>query len=117
MKLAPKLQSENTKIDPRKRPEEVTNFIHGLSPYPGAHTQLSNTKGISFTLKIYSATPVKQLHSFPAGKVETDHKSFLRIYLPGGYITINELQLAGRNRVKVKDFLNGTKMDGDWFIE
>ena len=46
----------------------------------------------------------------------TDHKTFLKIFLAGGSISVDELQLSGKNRVKIKDFLNGTKMEGDWFI-
>ncbi len=117
LKTAPKLNKENTRIDIRKRPEQLCNFIFGLSPYPGAHTQLNNKKGISFTLKIFSAMPHESLHHHPAGKVLTDNKTYLNIYLPGGYISVNELQLAGKNKVMVKDFLNGHKIEGDWYIE
>jgi len=117
LKPAPKLNRENTRIDKTKTFEEACNFIHGLSPYPGAHTQLSNKMGISFSLKIFYATPHEETHSHPAGTVITDNKTFLKIYLRGGYISVEELQLAGRNRSKVKDFLNGLKFEGDWFIE
>ena len=95
----------------------MCNFIFGLNPYPGSHTQLNNKNGISFTLKIYSATPHLEIHPHPAGKVVTDNKTYLNIYLPGGYISVDELQLSGKNKVKVKDFLNGLKIEGEWFIE
>jgi len=117
LKTAPKLNKENTRIDIRKRPEQLCNFIFGLSPYPGAHTQLNNKSGISFTLKIFSATPHNGLHPHPAGKVITDNKTYLHVYLPGGYVSVEELQLSGKNKVKIKDFLNGLKIDGDWYIE
>ena len=114
---APKLTRENTRIDKRKRPEELTHFICGLSPTPGAHTQICSAQGISFTLKIFSVNPFMEKHTFPVGTVKTDNKTFLKIYLPGGYVTIEELQLSGKSKVKIKDFLNGTKMEGDWHIE
>ncbi len=117
LNLAPKLSRENTRIDKRKRPEDFTNFICGLSPYPGAHTQISSSNGISFTMKIFSAKPFMEKHKYPAGTVKTDNKTYLNIYLPGGYVSIEELQLSGKNRVKIKDFLNGIKMEGDWHIE
>lgn len=117
LKPAPKLNRENTRIDIHKRPEEFCNFILGLTPYPGAHTQLNNFNGISFTLKIFSVTPTIVNHPHPAGKVMTDNKNFLNIYLPGGYVSVNELQLSGKNKVKIKDFLNGLKIEGDWYIE
>jgi methionyl-tRNA formyltransferase len=117
LKVAPKLNKENTKIDVRSRPEQVCNFIAGLNPYPGAHTQLNNKSGISFTLKIFSATPHTDVHPHPAGTVLTDNKTYLNIYLPGGYISVDELQLSGKNKVKVKDFLNGLRIEGNWYIE
>ena len=117
MKTAPKLNRENTRIDIRQRPEQVYNFVLGLSPQPGAYTQLNNFNGISITLKIYSVTPFISSHPNAAGKIITDNKSFLNIYLPGGYVSVNELQLSGKNRVKVKDFLNGLRIEGDWYIE
>jgi methionyl-tRNA formyltransferase len=115
--IAPKLTKENTRINIKMRPDQVANFILGLSPHPGAHTQLNNQSGISFSLKIFDAIAHKESHPHPAGKIVTDNKSFLNIYLPGGYISVEELQLSGKNRVKIKDFLNGLKIEGDWFIE
>jgi methionyl-tRNA formyltransferase len=117
LKVAPKLNKENTKLDIRKRPDQLVNFILGLSPYPGAHTQLNNKSGISFSLKIFSATPHNEVHPHPAGKVITDNKTYMNIYLPGGYVSVDELQLSGKNKVKIKDFLNGLKIEGDWYIE
>lgn len=117
LKPAPKLTRENTRIDIRKRPDQFSNFICGLSPYPGAYAQLKNSKGISFSIKIFSGIPNLELHNFPAGKVVTDNKSYLKIYLPGGSYSIKEIQLSGKNRVYIKDFLNGLKIEGDWMIE
>ena len=62
LKPAPKLNRENTRIDLHKRSNEINNFVLGLSPYPGAHTQLSNFNGISFSLKIFSVTPTIEKH-------------------------------------------------------
>jgi methionyl-tRNA formyltransferase len=117
LKPAPKLTKQNTKIDIRKSPDELTNFIHGLNPYPTAHGHLSNKNGISFSIKIFDAVPTIEKHSYPAGKVTTDNRSFMRIYLPGGYVDVTDLQLAGKNRMLIKDFLNGQKMEGEWFLE
>ncbi len=117
LKPAPKLTRENTRIDIRKRPDQFSNFICGLSPYPGAYGQLKNSKGISFSIKIFAGIPNLEIHSFPAGKVETDNKSFLKIYLPGGSYSVEEIQMSGKNRVKIKDFLNGLKIEGDWMID
>ena len=117
LKTAPKLTKENTRINIKNTPEEVCNFIQGLSPFPGAYTHLSNNSGISFTLKVFFATAHHETHSHHAGRVVTDNKNYLNIYLRGGYIAVEELQLSGKNRMKIKDFLNGLKIEGEWFID
>jgi methionyl-tRNA formyltransferase len=114
---APKLDKNNTKIDVRYRPEQMCNFIFGLNPYPGAHTMLVNNNGISFSVKLFNARPHVLSHRHAAGKIETDGKSFLNIFLPGGYISVSELQLSGKSRMNIKDFLNGHKIEGDWCIK
>ncbi len=113
---APKLNRENTKLSLRLKPVEARNFIRGLSPYPAAHTELFNDNGIGFSLKIFDADATNIEHSNSIGKIETDNKSYLHIYLSGGYISINELQLSGRNKMKIRDFLNGVKFEGNWKI-
>jgi len=115
LKPAPKLNGENTRIDIHKDAEEVHNHIRGLSPYPAAHTEFMNPQsGVSFTLKIYSSQFELISHTKPAGTIETDNKSYLKVYLRKGILQILELQLSGRNRVPVRDFLNGFKLNGDW---
>ncbi len=116
LRSAPKLNRENTKLKISKSPIEARNFIRGLSPYPAAHAELFNSNGIGFSVKIFDVDAVSEAHHFPAGKIESDNKNYLRIYLSGGYISVKELQLSGRNKMKIKDFLNGIKFEGDWKI-
>jgi methionyl-tRNA formyltransferase len=116
LRTAPKLNRENTKLSLQFSPVEARNFIRGLSPYPAAHSELFNDNGIGFSVKIFDVDAVSIEHSFPVGKIDTDNKSFLHIYLSGGYISINELQLSGRNKMKIRDFLNGVKFEGNWKV-
>ena len=116
LRSAPKLNRENTRLSLAKSPEEARNFIRGLSPYPAAHAELFNSNGIGFSIKIYDVDAVSEPHHYPVGKIESDNKTYIHIYLPGGYLSVKELQLSGRNKMKVRDFLNGVKMDGVWII-
>ncbi|MBK6396865.1 MAG: methionyl-tRNA formyltransferase [Bacteroidetes bacterium] len=111
---APKLNRENIRLSLSKSPEALRNFIRGLSPYPAAHTEFFNDNGIGFSVKIFDVDAVSEIHEFANGKILTDNKSYLRIYLSGGYVSVNELQLSGRNKMKIKDFLNGVKFEGNW---
>ena len=99
---APKIFTETCKIGFSKTTAEVHNLIRGLSPFPGAFTTLNGKM-----LKIYKSekeiTPVKT----SAGNFETDKKTFLKFACADGYILVKELQLEGKKRVNVEDFLRG----------
>lgn len=101
---APKLFKETCEIDFHQTSEEVHNFIRGLSPYPAAWTTLGGKQ-----LKILRSE-VAMTMDMPTSKPGTfssDNKSYIQVSTANGYINLLELQLQGRKRMKVKDFLNG----------
>lgn len=99
---APKIFTETCKIDFTKTTAEVHNLIRGLSPFPGAFTTLDGK-----TLKIYKSE--KELTAVPstAGIYESDGKTFLKFACADGYILVKELQLEGKKKMLVEDFLRG----------
>ena len=99
---APKIFTETCKIDWDKPTEEVYNLIRGLAPYPAAFTFLHDKK-----LKIYKAEKILKMPSFTAGDFNTDGKTFLQFTCTDGYISIIELQLEGKKKMKIDDFLRG----------
>lgn len=99
---APKIFTETCKIDWNKSADDVYNLIRGVSPYPGAFTFLN-----SKTLKIYKAKKEIIQPSITAGEFETDKKTFLKFACTNGYINIAELQLEGKKRMNIQDFLRG----------
>jgi len=102
LRHAPKLFKEHLLIDWDKPAAAVNNFIRGLSPYPGAYTMLSGKQ-----LKVYVAHVAFAVPSAPAGTHETDHTTFLRFACADGWLYVDELQLEGKKRMKVVDFLRG----------
>jgi methionyl-tRNA formyltransferase len=103
LKHAPKIFTETCKIDWNKPVDEVYNMIRGLSPYPTAFTYLDNKM-----LKIYKA----KHHDSPTlpeaiGTFQTDHKTYLHFACSDGYIYITELQLEGKKKMTVEEFLRG----------
>lgn len=106
LKHAPKLFKEDCRIDWSKPGTQIRNLIRGLSPYPGAWTELAGDDGQTFTLKIYFAefNPVSGL---APGTVETDGKTTLRIAASDGWLELTDLQLSGKRRMKTKEFLRG----------
>ena len=99
---APKLSTETSKIDWNKSADEVYNLIRGLSPYPAAFTFLNGK-----TLKIFKAKKEFGPPAIAPGEVETDKKTFLKFACNDGYIRITELQLEGKKRMNVEEFLRG----------
>jgi len=105
IKDAPKLTSENTRINWNKSVETIDAFIRGLSPYPVAWSMLEN-EGETLKAKIYSATKEMVAHSEKPGTVTTDKKN-MKVAAKNGYIYIKVLQLPGKRKMDIGSLLNG----------
>ena len=111
---APKIFVETCRVDWQQPAGGVYNFIRGLSPFPGAWTEIVNPAGVAVLLKIFSSMISDETHPYPAGAIRTDGKHYLDVAVANGFIRILSLQLAGKKRMSIKDFLNGTKIDNNW---
>ena len=99
---APKIFTETCKIDWQKSTEEIYNLVRGLSPYPGAFTIFQNKK-----LKIFKASKVYSASPIGTGKFETDEKTYLQFSCSDGFLNVKELQIEGKKRMEVGEFLRG----------
>ena len=117
LRPAPKLTRELCHIDWRSNTKNIYNLIRGLSPYPAAFTELEKDGKIT-QLKIFKTTKVEGeeytamlaqcgLAQAEPGTILSDGKTFLAIATADGAVSITELQLAGKKRMAVKDFLIG----------
>ena len=102
LKHAPKIFTETCKIDWNKTTEEVHNLIRGLSPFPGAFTYLNDKM-----LKIYRSEKEITVHGVKPSEYKTDGKTFLKFACSNGYIQIKELQMEGKKKIGIEDFLRG----------
>ncbi|MBK5271516.1 MAG: methionyl-tRNA formyltransferase, partial [Bacteroidia bacterium] len=102
LKHAPKIFTEICKIDFSKTVEEVHNLIRGLSPFPGAFTHLNDKM-----LKIYRSEKEIISPKSKQGEFETDGKTFLKFACSNGYIQVKEMQLEGKKKMMIEDFLRG----------
>lgn len=114
-KLAPKIHPEDCKIPWENDVQSIYNHIRGLSPYPGAWTGIQTTSGEEFSLKIFSAAYEKESHSFLTPTIIKDKNKEFRVSVPGGFINIIELQMPGKKKMKVQDFLQGNSIN-EWEI-
>lgn len=114
---APKLTRELCHIDWDGKTANIYNLIRGLSPYPAAFTELEKD-GKALQLKIYKSVKVtgeeyeamleqNGVTSPAPGTILSDGKTYLAFSTADGAVSVTDIQLAGKKRMAVKDFLIG----------
>ncbi len=109
---APKIFKDDCLIDFNRPARQVVDFIRGLSPYPAALLTLVNPQGEKVLFKIFDAIAVED----PSGSPKTlicDEKKVLKIGVSDGFLQIISLQMSGKRKNSVEDFLRGNKLT-DW---
>jgi methionyl-tRNA formyltransferase len=115
IKTAPKIFRIDCKIDWSKSATKVYNLIRGLSPYPAAWSNLKLNEKQFFT-KIFFADHCIDFDGKP-GQLITDNKDYLKVKTGEGSLCINEIQLEGKKKLKIKEFLRGTEIpSGSYFF-
>lgn len=104
---APKIYKEFCRIDWNMPAEKINNLIRGLSPYPAAWTILNCPENVQ--VKLYETSIIIEGHQHKIGTIITDNKTYLKVAVKNGFITVSELQIQGKKRMKVKELLNGYK--------
>lgn len=99
---APKIFTETCEIDTNMKVEYLYNLVRGLSPYPTAFTFLNGKK-----LKIFTCEKQYGLPEIEPGKFTTDNKTFLHLACNDGSLKLLEIQLEGKKKMFVEDFLRG----------
>lgn len=108
-KSAPKIFKEDCRINWHQPAEKVHDFIRGLSPYPAAFTTYTDRKGQEVMMKIFASAVEPAEGGEEAGIFVTDDKNYLAITCQSGRICIKELQIFGKKRLKISEFLLGNK--------
>ena len=102
LKIAPKIFTASCQINWNNPVSEIYNLIRGLSPYPAAFSFLEGKK-----VKIFKTEIINTVPTVAAGEFETDKKAFLYFAGSDGYIALLELQLEGKKKMEIADFLRG----------
>lgn len=108
LKAAPKIFKETTQIDWEMDASSLHNFVRGLSPYPAAWTTLADKQLKIFETRIVDSLPegVEEVSNASFG-LYTDHKKTLIAATAKGYLNIFSLQLEGKKRMTIEEFLRG----------
>jgi methionyl-tRNA formyltransferase len=102
LKHAPKLHTDNCRINWSDTVQNVHNLIRGLSPYPGAFTIIND--------KMFKIFRTKKEIVFPKGTEgdhETDGKTYLKFACSDGYLHVLEVQMEGKKKMMIEEFLRG----------
>ena len=117
LRPAPKIFKETCRIDWNVGVKKVYDFVRGLSPYPAAWTELHQGEAAPMSLKIFETEKIFTPHSLKPGTVVTDKKTYFHIASTDGFLRVLSLQLAGKKRMEVADFLRGYRHVEDSFVE
>ena len=112
LRPAPKIFRETCRIDWGKSVSQVYDFVRGMSPYPAAWCELADAQNKEVALKVYEVEKELSAHNKPCGTLLTDGKTFVKVAVEGGYISLVEVQLAGKKRMPVADLLRGFPIEG-----
>ena len=111
LRPAPKIFKETCEIR-WTNTEQVYNFVRGLSPYPAAWTTLHTQDGKEVVMKIFKTRKEKASTDIKEPMLQTDNKTYLRVALPDGYLYLTEVQISGKKRMQIEDFLRGAHTEG-----
>mgnify|MGYP003668510187 FL=1 len=111
IKMAPKLFSENCKVNWNGSLDAIYNHIRGLNPFPTAWSEMKNNELVT-SVKIYKVRKEEIAHQDTIGKIITTKKD-IKIAVDKGYIYIDEIKISGKKKLDAKSLLNGYTFSSD----
>jgi len=117
IRSANKIFKNDCKINWNQDVEVIYNFIRGLAPYPTAWSNIEDEHMESISVKFYKVRATLISHNNKTGSIETDNKNSIAIWAENGQILVDELQVSGKKRLNTSDFLNGFKLNSNYFFK
>lgn len=105
LKSAPKIFKEDCNINWNQSTEKIYNLIRGLSPYPTAYTTLNDKM-----LKVFGAEYELSETGERSGEFFSDNRTFLKVSAMDGFIYLTNVQLEGKKRMGIEEFLRGVRL-------
>ena len=107
LKPAPKIFKETCRINWNQPTKRVYNFVRGLSPYPGAWTEMEQQGAEPLVIKIFETSKLTNDPKCAPGTLQTDNRHFIHIATQDGWIDVKSLQLPNKKRLTVEELLRG----------
>lgn len=114
LKPAPKIFKETCHLDFSRPTENVHNLVRGLSPYPAAWANLVAEGKEDVQIKIYETKKEICTHNNTVGTIVTDGKKYLKVATSDGYLHLLQIQVPGKKRLPIEDFLRGFHFDAEY---
>ena len=114
LKQAPKIFRDDCLINWNQNSKAIHNQIRGLSPVPAAFTVLISPEGAKFNLKVFKAIETIIEDGGAPGSILTDGKQIMAVKTIDGYLELKEIQLEGKKRMEIREFLRGFRVDNKW---
>jgi len=111
LKMAPKIYKEDSKIQWDKPSTEIQNLIRGLSPYPGAWGIFLTMTGKELIFKIYNSSVSEVSSKGKSRELVSQSNDTLMIGTSDFFINVTDIQLQGKTRMNIREFLNGFSLD------
>ena len=109
VKLAPKINAENSHLNLEKKMDKIKSMIRGLSPSPGAWVTLK-TKKTSIVMKIFDSDSIICENQNESHRLIIKDKKIL-ISHKEGYLVCKQVQIPNKKRMLAHDLLNGYTFD------
>jgi len=109
LKTAPKINPEFCIIDWTKDAITVNNLVRGLAPYPCAKSFFIK-ESTTLAFKIYECKADTDIHSYKPGQIISDGKLFFKIACKIGFLSIGIIQIEGKVKMNVIEFLRGFRI-------
>ena len=107
LRPAPKIFKDDCLIDWSKNGVDIVNFVRGLSPYPAAWSRLTKDGAEAGSAKIFEVRFEPKSGIAEVGRVVTDGKKYMGVTCTDGVVYIEDIQIAGKKRLKIKELLLG----------
>ena len=108
---APKIFKDDCRIDFKLSCAEVERHVRGLAPYPAATMTLVNPQGDEVLFKVFEVACEKN-PTGTAGELICDAKKMLKVAAADGFVRIISLQMSGKRRNSIEEFLRGNSLIG-----
>ncbi len=113
LKHAPKIHKVDCKVNWNIQCESIVNKVRGLCPFPAAYAEITDETSVQ-QMKLFECKAEVVSHKLAIGNIQTDTKTYLKVAAKDGFVHVLQLQLAGKKRMPISDFLRGFQFLEKW---